>query len=317
MPEGERGDAEPQPGEHSSSELTDERAEQQLGADDAARRTKHSSGKLFVVGTPIGNLEDLSPRAARVLREVAVVAAEDTRHTRGLLSHLGIHKKPLVSIESHQPEARLRGLVERMVNGEALAVVTDAGMPGVSDPGGQLVRLARQAGVPVESVPGPSAVTTAVACSGLVEGPFRFVGFLPRKGAARRAALRRVFETEEPVVLFEAPSRATATLTELASEQPARRGSVGRELTKLHEEFVDGTLAELAQRESWRGELTLVLGAYPRAASPVMGEATDALIEERLAQGARAKELASEIAELTGGSRRDLYQRILELRLRR
>jgi len=268
---------------------------------------------LFVVGTPIGNLEDLSQRVIRVLREADRIAAEDTRHTKKLLTHLGIHGKPLESIESHQIAARVEGLVARLLNGESIALVTDAGMPGVSDPGSLLVRAARERGVRVESVPGPSAVTTAVAASGLVDGPFRFVGFLPRKGSSRAEALELIRYTAEAVVLFEAPSRAQRTLADLAANQPTRECCVGRELTKLHEEFVWGTLSELSARDSWRGELTLVLGPYAEIRASLTDADVDREIRRGLDLGLRAKELAQELAEQTGRPKRELYQRVLEL----
>ncbi|MCB9589068.1 MAG: 16S rRNA (cytidine(1402)-2'-O)-methyltransferase [Polyangiaceae bacterium] len=268
---------------------------------------------LFVVGTPIGNLEDLSQRVIRVLKEVDRVAAEDTRHTKKLLSHLGITGKPLESIESHQIAARVSGLVARLEAGESIALVTDAGMPGVSDPGSLLVRAARERGIKIESVPGPSAVTTAVAASGLVDGGFRFIGFLPRKGSARREALERIQATPEAVVLFESPNRAQQTLQDLAALTPEREVCVGRELTKLHEEFVWGTASELGQREHWRGELTLVLGPHSPLKAEVSADELDAAIRRGLHEGRSAKDLAQELAEHTGRPRREIYQRILQL----
>ncbi len=270
-------------------------------------------GTLFVVGTPIGNLEDLSQRVIRVLKQVDRIAAEDTRHTKKLLSHLGITGKPLECIESHQIAARVAGLVQRLQAGESIALVTDAGMPGVSDPGSQLVRGAREHGIKIESVPGPSAVTTAVAASGLVDGGFRFVGFLPRKGSARRDAFERIRQTPEAVVLFESPNRAQRTLQELAELTPEREVCVGRELTKLHEEFVWGSARQLAERAEWRGELTLVLGPHAPTHAEVSAEDLDAAIARGLDQGRSAKDLAQELAEHTGRPRREIYQRILQL----
>lgn len=268
---------------------------------------------LFVVGTPIGNLEDLSQRVIRVLKQVDRVAAEDTRHTKKLLSHLGITGKPLESIESHRIASRVAGLVQRLEAGESIALVTDAGMPGVSDPGSQLVRAARERGIKIESVPGPSAVTTAVAASGLVDGGFRFVGFLPRKGSARREAMERIQSTPEAVVLFESPNRAQQTLRELAELNPEREVCVGRELTKLHEEFVWGSALELAERAEWRGELTLVLGPHAPSKQELSPDDLDAAIRRGLAEERSAKDLAQELAEHTGRPRRDIYQRILQL----
>jgi 16S rRNA (cytidine1402-2'-O)-methyltransferase len=270
-------------------------------------------GTLWVVATPIGNLGDLTPRAASALREASRVLAEDTRRTRALLSHLGISGKPLDRFDAHAPPALVQALVNRLLAGERLALVTDAGTPSVSDPGSRLVAAAAEAGARVVPLPGASAVLVALAASGFVQGAFRFVGFLPRSGEARRQALAELGAAREPVVLFEAPNRLRATLGELAATQPERPALVGRELTKRYEEFVRGTLAELAALErGWRGEITLVLGPRPEIEpAPLADEALDALVDEALARGLKAKAAADEVAMRSGLSRRDAYARVL------
>jgi 16S rRNA (cytidine1402-2'-O)-methyltransferase len=273
---------------------------------------------LYVVGTPIGNLGDLSARAIETLRLVTRIFAEDTRRTRSLLSHLGIQGKPVIRLDAHAELGRVTRLVDGFDENESVAIVTDAGTPGVSDPGAMLVRAALERGVRVVPIPGPSAVTSAVAASGVVEGPFLFMGFLPRQGKKRRAALERVQKSEEPVVLFEAPQRLGETLRELAALEPERRVVLCREITKLHEEIKSGTLAELAGLErDWLGEVTLVLGASERPEVKVEEPLDlDAEIERRLAKGAHAKELAGELAERFGLPRRAMYSRVLGVRER-
>lgn len=276
-------------------------------------------GTLWVVSTPIGNLGDLTPRAASALREASRVLAEDTRRTRGLLSHLGITGKPLERFDAHAPPALVRALVGRLLAGERLALVTDAGTPSVSDPGARLVAAAAEAGARVVPLPGASAVLAAIAASGLAQGAFRFVGFLPRAGEARRDALAALRAAPELVVLFEAPNRLRATLAELAAAQPERPALVGRELTKRYEEFVRGTLAELAALErGWRGEITLVLGPAPATApeGPLSDERIDALADEALARGLKAKAAGDEVAARSGLSRRDAYARVLARKTR-
>lgn len=271
-------------------------------------------GTLWVVATPIGNLGDLTPRAVSALREASRVLAEDTRRTRALLSHLGITGKPIERFDAHAPPSLVRALVARLEAGERLALVTDAGTPSVSDPGARLVAAAAEAGARIVPLPGASAVLAALAASGFAQGAFRFVGFLPRSGEARRRALEGVRATPEPVVLFEAPVRLRATLADLAALQPGRSAVVGRELTKRYEEFVRGTLADLAALDrGWRGEISLVLGPAPEpeAEKVLDGEGLDALVDEALARGLKAKEAADEVAARSGLSRREAYARVL------
>jgi len=224
-------------------------------------------GTLFLVATPIGNLEDVTTRALRVLREADLVAAEDTRHTRRLLEHFGIPAQ-VVSLHEHNERARAASLVERVQSGQDVALVTDAGSPGIADPGYPVVRAAVAAGVRVESVPGPSAVITALQVSGLPTDAFLFAGFLPPKGAARRRRLEELSAHRETVVVFESPHRIEACLSDLEAVWGERPIALARELTKLHEQVLRGTAGEVraALRAEWkRGEMVLVLGGLTRA----------------------------------------------------
>lgn len=275
-----------------------------------------SSGALYVVATPIGNLGDLTLRAIDVLKSCDRIAAEDTRQTRKLLSHLGIGGKPVDALHAHSSEHDVARLVDSIATGESVALVTDAGTPSVSDPGDALVKGAIAAGLRVVPIPGPSAALAALVASGLAGGGgFRFVGFLPREGPQRHAAIGAVSATPEPVILFESPERTTATLRDLADAMPARPACVARELTKLHEEIVRGTLSSLAEeRETWRGEIALVLGVW----APEEREATvddseiDARIDRELAEGAHSKTIAERIAAWSGRPKREIYERVVE-----
>lgn len=237
-------------------------------------------GRLLVVGTPIGNLGDLTLRAAEALRSADLVVAEDTRLARRLLAHLGA-RRPAIAFNDHTPDSRLAQLLERLAAGATLALTTDAGMPGVSDPGARLVDAARAAGASVEVLPGPSAVTAAMAAAGVEATGFVFGGFLPsRPVAARAAALERLLEAcgtlGMPLVLFEAPHRIGALLADLARRVPAAQIAACREMTKLHEEVLVGTPGEvLAALSEARGEFTIVVaGLTPQAAAaPLDGEA--------------------------------------------
>ncbi|MDB4944175.1 MAG: rRNA small subunit methyltransferase [Labilithrix sp.] len=274
-----------------------------------------ASGILHVVATPIGNLSDLTLRAIDTLKTCDRVAAEDTRRTRQLLSHLGIEGKPLDALHAHSTERDVARLVERLVQGEQVALVTDAGTPAVSDPGDVLVKSAIAAGVRIVPVPGASAVLAALVASGLATGVgFRFLGFLPRDGAAHRDAIAAAVATAEPVILFESPERTHALLTELADAMPARAACVARELTKLHEEVVRGTLSELARdRDTWRGEIAIVLGAWsPESRGDGIDDAAiDARIDVELAGGTHAKTVADVVAAWSGRPRRVIYERVV------
>lgn len=217
---------------------------------------------LYVVGTPIGNLEDLTFRAKRLLSSVSVIACEDTRVTKKLLDHYAI-TTPTVSVHHHTPPAKLDELLNRVEQGHDVAVVTDAGMPGISDPGGKLVARAVERGLPVESVPGPSALTTAASLSGVPTDQFLFLGFLPHK-KGRETLFKRIAATEETVVLYESPHRLLKTLQSLLAVVPTKHIVVCRELTKLHESVVRGTPAEVLQHytdhpDQVRGEVVILV----------------------------------------------------------
>ena len=273
-------------------------------------------GKLYVVGTPIGNLEDLTPRAARILGEVSLIAAEDTRVTRRLLSHLGIHV-PMVSYNEHNQHKRLPALLEDLGSGD-LALVTDAGMPAVSDPGSDLVAQAAAAGFQVEAVPGVSAVTTALSMSGMSGDGFLFLGFLPRKARERRAKLEGLTESTHTLVVFEAPHRLKATLRDILAVLGEREMSVCRELTKLYEEVFRGTASEaLAHFREPRGEFVLVIrGVTPTAAAS--GPTDDQLeeagqrLESLRKDGVRAKDAVAQVSDALGMTKNRVYQMWVE-----
>ena len=272
-------------------------------------------GTLLVVATPIGNLGDMTERALEALRACDRVLAEDTRRTRHLLTHFGIGGKRLDRLDAHATERDVARVVEELAAGERVALVTDAGTPGVSDPAEALVGAAIGAGVRVVPIPGASAVLAALVVSGLAgDGRFRFVGFLPREGRERRASIALVCDTPEAVVLFESPNRTAATLRDLADATPDRRVCVARELTKLHEEMVRGTLAELAQDpREWLGEIAMVLGVHaPEERDARLDEASvDARIDEALARGEHLRTIAERLAAWSGRPKRELYARVL------
>ena len=275
------------------------------------------TGTLYVVATPLGNLGDLAPRAAEVLRQAAVVAAEDTRRTRGLLSHLGA-SPTLLSFHAHSGDRRLEALLEILADGRDVALVTDAGTPGVSDPGTELVAAAREAGFTVVPIPGPSAVATALSAAGLPADRYLFLGFLPRKGTERTRLLTRAAAEEWSVVLFEAPSRLASLLRDLAAAAgPDRRAMVARELTKLYEELRAGTLAELADYYSEtppRGEITLVVeGTGAPAAPPDRTAAATDEATALLAEGLSRREVARRLTETLGIPRNDAYRLVMGL----
>jgi 16S rRNA (cytidine1402-2'-O)-methyltransferase len=262
------------------------------------------NGRLVVCPTPIGNLEDITLRVLAALREADVVACEDTRHTKVLLERYGV-SATLVSYHEHNERARAAELVDRMRAGAVVALVSDAGMPLVSDPGYALVQGCVAAGLAVEVLPGPSSAITALVASALPSDAWRFAGFLPRK----RGALEAVLGAPETVVAFESPKRVGASLAVLAELDPERPVAVCRELTKLHEEVVRGTAAELAARyadEAPRGEIVLVIGGAPERAGldPAAVAAVRALVDA----GARAKTAAKVVSDLTGAPANALYR---------
>jgi 16S rRNA (cytidine1402-2'-O)-methyltransferase len=278
-------------------------------------------GALVLVGTPIGNLGDLSPRAVDALRSADVIAAEDTRRTRALLSHAGIPAgRRLRAVHADNEAGAATRILGEIRDGARVAVVTDAGMPGISDPGGALVRACLDAGLPVEAVPGPSAALTALVLSGLPADRFVFEGFLPRKGRARAERLAAVAIEPRTTVMFEAPGRVRATLADLADACGGERPvAVARELTKAFEDVWRGTIADAvahAQRVEPRGEHVIVVGP---AAEPA--PAGDAEVEEAvqlaLADGQSARDAAAEVAAELGVPRRRAYAAATRLRASR
>jgi 16S rRNA (cytidine1402-2'-O)-methyltransferase len=264
-------------------------------------------GSLFLVGTPIGNLGDITLRAVECLRTVDRIYAEDTRRSRVLLTHLGIEGTRLFSLHAHSSERAIANAIEILLSGEDAALVTDAGMPAVSDPGAELVRAAREAEIRVTVLPGPSAVTAAVALSGLVDGPFCFLGFLPRKGKKRARALAKIAESDMPTVLFESPHRVAETFVEL--EQACggdRKVAICREVTKKFEETLVISLGECSKtdfRENWQGEFTLVIER-----SDGQGESAD----DSYDLGERASQLLGEgmsVKDVSQALSRELEQR--------
>lgn len=266
-------------------------------------------GTLFLVATPIGNLGDLTKRAAETLAEVAFVVCEDTRHTGNLLAALGL-KKETVSLPAFAEKARAGRIVERLAAGEIAALVTDAGMPAVSDPGEFLVAEALEAGVRVVPIPGASAVLTALSASGLPTSRFHFLGFLPRKGAERRAMLDEVAGLRATLVLYESAHRVADTLGDLAAALGDRRAVLARELTKLHEEFVRGRLLELAARYAQqppRGEVALVVEGWTAGQRWAETEVRAALAAG-LSRGERLKTLSAEVARASGWPSAQVYR---------
>ena len=273
-------------------------------------------GTLTLVGTPIGNLGDFSPRARRALEEADFIAAEDTRVTLRLLNYFGI-KKPLVSYFEHNKYQSGDKILQRILAGENCALVTDAGMPAVSDPGEELVALCAREGVAVTAVPGPSAVVTAVALSALPAGRFTFEGFLSTSGRSRAEHLEELKGERRTMVFYEAPHKIAKTLADLAAALGAgREVSLCRELTKMHEEVIRTTLGEAAERyaaEPPRGEFVLVVAGAPEPAWPQMDEqAALELVRRYRAEGLSLKDAAKKAAAESGFKRNDLYSRALK-----
>ncbi|MDP6868259.1 MAG: 16S rRNA (cytidine(1402)-2'-O)-methyltransferase [Acidimicrobiales bacterium] len=274
----------------------------------------HTSGRLVLVATPIGNLGDLSPRASEELAAADLVACEDTRRTGRLLQHAGISGSELLRLDEHTEERSTAVVVDRIGCGETVALVSDAGTPGISDPGERVVRRVVEAGHPVVVVPGPSASVAAVSASGLATHRWCMEGFLPRKGSARSDRLAELAVEERTMVLFESPNRLATTLRDLSGVLgPDRRAVVAREMTKLHEEFVRGTVAELANRfdEPPKGEVVLVLEGAPPPAE-VDDERIQVVLDEAWAGGASTRDAADEAARRLGVSRRRAYRLALD-----
>lgn len=275
-----------------------------------------SAGTLYIVATPLGNLEDVTLRALRVLREVPLIACEDTRRTVKLLNRYEI-RTPMTPFHDHNKLQAGAALLRRLKDGQSVALVSDAGTPGVSDPGYELVRDAVAAGVPVEAVPGPSALISALVVSGLPTDRFAFEGFLPSRAEARRKALSVLSNEPRTMIFYESPQRIAAFLADACEAFGARRACVVRELTKVHEEILRGTLpelsAEISGRESVPGEITVVVaGAPKRAAVSVADAVAEALAEAP--EGASSRDLAREVSGRTGLSKKEVYEEILRRR---
>jgi 16S rRNA (cytidine1402-2'-O)-methyltransferase len=274
------------------------------------------AGTLYLVGTPIGNLEDISFRAVRILQTVAVIAAEDTRHTGKLLQHFQI-STPQISYHQHNTQLRIPMLLQRLQQGQAIALVTDAGMPGISDPGYELVKACVEAEFLIVPIPGPSAGIAALIASGLPTEQFAFEGFLPTKGQARRDRLAALQTESRTFILYESPHRLRQTLQDLGESLGGDRSLVlARELTKLHETFWRGTVALAIAHYSTqepRGEFTLVV-AGANLSQPILSEvALKAELQALLAQGLSRSQASRQLAQQTSLSRRQVYQLALEL----
>ncbi|WP_169007753.1 16S rRNA (cytidine(1402)-2'-O)-methyltransferase [Faecalispora jeddahensis] len=273
------------------------------------------TGKLYVVGTPIGNLSDFSPRAAQTLAEADFIAAEDTRVTVKLLNHLGI-KKPMVSYFEHNKLERGGVITRRILAGETCALVSDAGMPAISDPGELLVAQCAELGIQTLVVPGPSAVISALAISGLPTGRFTFEGFLSVNKRARREHLQQVAGETRTMVFYEAPHKLSSTLADMLASWGDRRIALVRELTKIHEEVIRTTLSEAARRyseESPRGEFVLVIeGAPVPVEEPLTLEDAIELARTFLEEGASVSESAKRAAKESGHSKAEIYKKICE-----
>jgi len=269
-------------------------------------------GTLFIIGTPIGNLEDISFRAVRVLREAGRVACEDTRHTRRLLEHYGIDK-PLVSYHEHNEKERTAELLRELEDGVSVALVSDAGTPLIADPGYRIVHAARERGIPVSPIPGPSAIMAALSVSGLATDAFLFGGFLPAKAAARRRTLEAWQSLDATLVFYEAPHRVIDSLRAIGEILGHRRVVVARELTKIHEEFLEGSAASIADsleaRPAVKGEFTILIA---RAEIPADSAPADieAEVQALISAGTPRMDALKAIARRHGLSKREVYRRV-------
>ncbi len=271
---------------------------------------------MYIVASPIGNLEDITLRALRILKEVDLIAAEDTRHTKKLLVHYGIIT-PMTSYHKHNESAKSASLVQRLSSGCRVALISDAGTPIVSDPGFRLVQGAIQAGIPVVPIPGPSALTAVLSACGLPSERFVFEGFLPARKAERRERLRELREEQRTLVFYEAPHRVKESLQDLLEILGDRQVVLGREMTKLHEEFIRGSVSELAalaKTKEWRGEMTLVVrGAIgDRVSKRERDRDLRSEIKKLRKEGMRVKEIAELLGERFFLSKREVYRLALE-----
>ncbi len=268
---------------------------------------------LYIVATPIGNLEDITLRALRVLREVKLIAAEDTRKTRRLLTRYDI-RTPVTSYYEHNKLTKLDYILERLKESD-VALVSEAGMPGISDPGYELIVAAAGQNIPVVPIPGPSAVTTALAVSGLPTDRFSYIGFLPGRSAGRRRLLESISGEPGTIIALEAPHRLTAALQDILDTLGDRRIAIGRELTKLHEEVFRGTVSgAIAHFVRPRGEFTLVIEGKPAGEKPSLSAEIEKHLRQMYLEGAKAKAAVAAVAAETGLPRKELYQAWLRLR---
>jgi 16S rRNA (cytidine1402-2'-O)-methyltransferase len=268
------------------------------------------SGTLWLVGTPIGNLGDLTDRARDTLARVAVIACEDQRRTRALLSHLGIPAPRLLTFNEGNEARRVPEVLDHLRAGRDVAVVTSAGMPGLSDPGYRLVAACVQEGIPVDVVPGPSAAVAALVLSGLPTDRFAFEGFLPRRPGQRRARLRELAEESRTIVLFESPRRVSGLLEDALAQLGDRRAAVARELTKVHQETIRGALSELVDRltdRELRGEIAVVIEGRAQEAAPDLDRLAER-VETLTRDGVPRGEAAARVAREAGVSRRAVYE---------
>ncbi len=272
------------------------------------------AGVLYLVASPIGNLEDMTFRAVRVLNESDWIACEDTRHTRILLNHYGIDK-PLVSYHDHNEAARAPELIARLLAGSSGSLISDAGMPLVADPGYRLVRAAVEEGISVQPIPGPSAIVTALAASGLPTDSFRFGGFLPARSGQRAHALEAWKDDRSTLIFFEAPHRILETLADIESIFGARPVVVARELTKTHEEFLRGTARQIREilgaRAAVKGEITVLIGKAARHDPQVAPEASvEEAVAARMGEGLARMDAIKAVARSRGLSKRDVYRQL-------
>ncbi len=273
-----------------------------------------SGGRLLVVATPIGNLDDMTPRGIEALRRAAVILCEDTRHTRKLLTHFRIDT-PLERFDEHTEDEKAAEFIHRIAAGEVIALVSDAGMPLLSDPGYRIVRLARDHGLTIEAIPGPFAAALALVASGIAPLPFTFFGFAPHREGERRDFYRRVAEVGHTAIVYESPERLIASLEDALPILGDTEVTVAREMTKMHEEFVSGTisgvLGSLRERESIRGEITIVFAAAARETEDVPPERVREEFERLRGSGMRRNDAVKVIAEKFGMRRNDVYRLLL------
>jgi 16S rRNA (cytidine1402-2'-O)-methyltransferase len=279
-------------------------------------QTDPKPGTLYVVGTPIGNLEDITFRAVRILQTVDIIAAEDTRHTGKLLQHFQVNT-PQVSYHEHNRTSRIPELLEHLVNNKAIALVSDAGMPGISDPGYELVKACIEAGIAVVPIPGASAAITALSASGLPTDRFVFEGFLPAKSQHRQEHLESLQTESRTLIFYESPHRLRDTLQDLALVWGSDRQIVlGRELTKLYEEFWRGTIAQAIAHYSQRepqGEYTLVMAGISASQPQLTEEELKAELKQLISQGISRSQASRQLAKFTSLPRRHLYQLALSI----